>query len=213
MRNKLILVILFSLVPRLSWGAFSETSRRYLAPRDIFNVLQQKFPVLNKLQKAKLLKPACYAVGPGNTGLIGAVNPAVGTPAADLPVTGFVRWLGTCGRDIVDLQFKELKEKPKDGALWEKYFPKAFLDKYRDQMDTATWSSVTLDDRRMVLRHQIESLIGPEPVVTDLGFAKDLDELIMIAARAAATDPSATIAQAAQKTILSFVLREEFISY
>lgn len=203
--------LLCLLLPLQGWASFSETSRRYLSPRDLFNVLGQKFPVVSNLPKIRTLKPTCWMIGDFNINLIGSVNPAVGAPAAAQPVTGFVRWLGTCGGSLVKLQFEELAAKPGNEKLWLRFFPEGFRAKHASELDKTNWSSLDQDERDSVLRYQIETLIGPDAVIKDLGFADGTEALLKVVQKSAAQ--GTTISQAAQQSLLALILREEFISY
>lgn len=203
------ILILAFLLPFQASASFSETSRRYLSPRDLFNVLGQKFPIMNS-EKVLTLKPTCWKIG-SNINLIGAVNPAVGSPAAELPVTGFVRWLGTCGGNLVKLQFEDLARRQTDENLWKQFFPENFRAKYASTFQTAKWNSLPEETRDEVLRYQIEMMIGPENVIKDLGFAGSTSDLLKVLK--AATAVGGTISEAAQLSMVALVLREEFISY
>lgn len=211
MKRCIAVLLMAALLPSPSYASFSETSRRYVSPRDIFNLLHQKFPVVGDTAKIRKLKATCWAIGGFNMNLIGAVNPAVGAPAAEQPVTGFVRWLGTCGRELIQLQITQLKEKPDDVKLWSLYFPEGFVKKYQAEIETKPWSSVPAEERRQVVKWQIENLIGPEAVIKDLGFAESASALADLVEKAVANEGS--IEAAAKTSLLALLLREEFISY
>lgn len=213
LRNKTasrVLVCLMLLLPQAGWAAFSETSRRYASPRDLFNLLAQKFPVLNDKQKTGELGQACWMIGAKNANVIGAINPGVGTPASDQPVTGFVRWLGTCGNRLVDMQFEVLKSRPKALKLWTLYFPEDLARKYAGQLEKTPWSAVPQEERRRIVVHMIESLIGPAAVIRDLGLAEDMNALTETVLKAL---PDGNLNDAAKQAVLALMMREEFISY
>src|SRR5262245_36235784 len=90
-------------------GAFLETSRRYLSPKDMFTLMTQKFPALNSPANVEKFNPTCWVVGRKNANVTGQVIPAIGVPATTQPGAGFVRWWASCSEKIVAMQFRDLK--------------------------------------------------------------------------------------------------------
>lgn len=222
-------LIVFLLVSTQAFASFSENSRRYLSPKDMFTLLNQKFPVLkDKEQLATFYMPtdkipvSCWALGLRNGNSTGLVLPAIGTPATSTPGTAFVRWWGSCADLIIKRQFEVLNLKGNDEALWGKFYAPEILGKYRDksnpsqpfhQLSKEEWGRLSPKQKNTQIRFLIEELIGPNAVIADLGFAKGLDDLVAVIQSAVPDDSSLTINEANQIFLTGVVLREEFITY
>jgi hypothetical protein len=203
-------------------AAFTENARRYLNPRDLFNVMVQKFPVLNNRAKIKAgkLEAGCWIILSTNENVIGVVNPAIGKPAVELPPPGFVRWLGSCGHKIITLEITDLMSQQKNEPLWGQYFPSEMLQKYRDPGDSVhpyhafaekTWADVDPKLRQALLEFSVKEMIGPEAVIHDLGYAKSMTDLTGSLAKT--VDGNLVLNDALHNILLATVLREEFLSY
>ena len=203
-------------------AAFTENSRRYLSPRDLFNVMAQKFPILRDQGKLKsgALDLNCWAIVNSNENVLGVVNPALGKPAVELPPPGFVRWLGSCGHKIIALEMQDLVANQKDERLWEKYFPAQILDKFRDSADkkthyhalpSATWGELDPSLKAAMLKYSVGEMIGPEAVIHDLGYAKCTQDLTDALTKTVTDEMN--IPDVLHNILLGLVLREEFLSY
>lgn len=219
--NKLIFlsVLIWTLQAHAS---FSETSRRYLSPKDMFTLMSQKFPVLSDVQVVDSFDPSCWIIGSSNVNITGLVNPALSLPASTHPGAGFVRWWGSCGEKIIGLQFGQLAAKPANEKLWRRYWDQAVLDRFRDtgrpadpfhKLSSAKWTAMSEKMRGDHIRYLIEEWIGPNAVVKDLGIAKGTEELAEILKSVLGSTPGLTMQEANQKLILALVLREEFVTY
>lgn len=225
--NKWLVILILSSAS--AWGSFTENSRRYLSPKDMFSLLNQKFPVLkDKDQLARYFLPgpqiplSCWGLGLRNGNSTGLVLPAIGSPATATPGTAFVRWWGSCADLIVKKQFEVLSSKAHDEDLWRKYFADEILNKYRDKanptqpyhrLKQVEWRTLTPKQKSAQIRFLIEELIGPNAIIADLGFAKGIDDLATIIQSAVADDSTLSIIDANQILITGVTLREEFITY
>lgn len=209
MQTRFLLFLSVALFASAASASFTENSRRYLSPKDIFTVWTQKFPILADSAKASQLNSACWMIGDGNSNVTGAVNPAVGKASVDTPPPGFVRWLGSCAHDIVMAQFQDLKaQTTRRSKLYGKYWPKEALDKLDGK-----WSDLNPVVQTSIVRYAIEEMIGPEPVIKDLGFVKNMDELVKVVQAAATSDASLSVWDATAQIYLALSLREEFLTY
>lgn len=211
-------------------ASFAENSRRYFSTKDMFSVLTQKFPVLNnpdRLQhvpmgKTEKIAPTCWAIGVRNESATGLTIPAIGAPAATAPGAAFVRWWSSCVDEIVRQQFEELKAKPSQQPLFAKYWAPELLLAFRDPNDTKnpyhrlqeeTWDNLKPGQRFTQIRFLIEELIGPNAVITDLGFAKGIGDLTQTIQRVVPDDSPLKLSEANRKLITAIALREEFLTY
>ena len=140
--NKFIL-ILAMIFSNVASASFSENSKRYFSPKDMFTVLAQKFPVM--ADRAHLsfngatdtLPQNCWSLGYRNGTVTGLSLPAIGSPAAVTPGAGFVRWWGSCAERITQRQIFALNASPLNEALWQKFWNADLLNKLRDKANTA----------------------------------------------------------------------------
>lgn len=205
-----------------SSAAFTQNARRYLAPKDIFILWTQKFPILTDAKKGRALNPQCWAINAGNLNVIGAVNPVLGKPSVESPAPGFVRWLGSCTAEIVSAELEDLKTKQTNEKLWHHFWPEEVLSRFRDTSSSETpyrlmaetaWSKLSQEMQKAVVRHVVEEWIGPEVVIKDLGFARNAAELNALVLATLPTDASLTMTEALKGILLATALREEFITY
>ncbi len=212
-----------------AFASFSENSRRYLSPKDMFTLLNQKFPVLqDKQHLAKYHFPSdqvplsCWGLGLRNGNSTGLVLPAIGAAATASPGTAFVRWWGSCVDQIVIKQFMALNLKANDEGLWKKFYAPEILDRYRDKgnvkepfhrLTSVEWKDLPPNLKQVQIRFLIEELIGPNPVIADLGFAKGIDDLAATIQSIVPDDSNLKISHATQALITGVTLREEFITY
>jgi hypothetical protein len=227
--TKYLIILYLTLLTLDGHAAFTENSRRYLGPRDIFNLWAQKFPASIDPTKNTAVDASCWSVTTPNMfgipttvnmNVIGAVNPAFGKPASALPPPGFVRWMSGCANSIVALQFSDLVAQPTNDLLWKKYFAPAIVAKYRDATNVQNpyhllletqWTVLSPDLKDALVRYSIEEMIGPEPVIQDLGIAKSIVDLVSLIESTLSS--AGSISDAAQKIWFATALREEFISY
>lgn len=219
--NKFIFVLVLSLGAQ-AHASFLQASKRYLAPKDMFTLLAQKFPVVHDVNVVGNLDKSCWMLGNKNTNVIGLTSPAIGAPATTQPGAGFVRWWGSCADTIIKAQFTQLAGKPTDEKLWQRFWEQGLLDRIRDaakpddpyhKVNSSKWESLGKKVRDNHVRYLIEEWIGPNAVVKDLGFAKGTEELMDILKAALGSSTTMTVKEANQTLILALVLREEFLTY
>lgn len=226
--SKWLLILLLS-VPG-AFASFSENSRRYLSPKDMFTLLNQKFPVLQEKEHlARYYLPSdkiplsCWGLGLRNGNSSGLVLPAIGVPAASSPGTAFVRWWGSCADQIVHTQLMVLENlKLADQGLWSRYYAPEVIEKYRDKgnakepfhrLTTEKWKDLPPKLKQAQIRFLIEELIGPNAVVADLGFAKGIDDLAATIQTIVPDDSEMKISHVNRALLTGVILREEFITY
>ncbi|MGZ3722656.1 MAG: hypothetical protein ACXVA9_07000 [Bdellovibrionales bacterium] len=220
-RNSLILFALIVFAGNVN-AAFTENSRRYLHPRDIFNVMAQKFPVLTDRVKLKSygVDLGCWAITAENENVIGVVNPAIGKAAAELPPPGFVRWIGSCAHKVIAAQVNELFAQPRNEKLFARYFPADILKKYRDPVDKTQpydkllltqWGKLDPKEQHSLLKFSVTEMIGPEPVIHDLGYAKNMNEVTEAISKT--LEDGLLLKDALHNILLSTMMREEFQTY
>lgn len=207
---------LFTLASQPAMAAFSETGRRYVSPRDVFNLLEQKFPVLKKVDVLKNVRPDCWSIQNRNATILGTVSPALGVPGIAQPSPGFVRWWGACADKVVSVQFANLKETKPTAALLGKYWPLELLQRHQQNGDYAnlwdqTWQDLKPADRQAILHHAIEEMIGPDVVVKDLGLVDSSDALVSLIEPTLESKDS--VWKVTQQIYIALTLREEFLIY
>ena len=221
MKHLQILILLLTLCGT-SHASFSQNTRRYLSPKDIMALWSQKFPQTTKIEYATYNHRGCWMIGAQNVNFLGVVNPAIGSPAVLAPPAEYVRWLGTCTSQILAAQFKVLLSHGKDEKLYRKYFPNALLEKYQDGTDPdhafkaltgKIWSELSEEEQRSLILFSVEEMIGPEPVLKDMGFVKDMAEMVVLIQNSIKPFAQSEVSAVLQKVLLATALREEFITY
>jgi hypothetical protein len=219
MKNLIVFILIF--FAGSSFAAFKQQSRRYLAPRDFSQILTQKFPVMNGLIDTIPLGE-CQMISMKNRGLLGTVSPALGTPNTENPTPNFVRWLGSCVTKIAQAQFVFLQAHPKNLSDWRRYWPPSVLNHFKDAGDSnqpfhrlneTDWSTLSLIQKAEIVSFNIESMIGPESVLKDLGQVKSMSELVDRIRSIVDQTPGKTVFQATEQIVVAVALREEFISF
>lgn len=222
MKHSRRIIMLLSVFSCLSHASFTENTRRYLSPKDIMALWAQKFPQVTQLEYGQQSSASCWSIGSGNVNLTGAVNPAIGKPSVNAPPPGYVRWIGSCTNQIVFAQFQELKIQGKNEKLWRKYFPLDLLNKYRNKADAeqpfqkffqSQWSTLSLDEQKSLITFSIEEMIGPEPVLKDLGYVKSMGDMMSLIQNATKDFSQYSVEAMMQRVLLATTLREEFITY
>lgn len=221
---KLLLLLLAFAISPATWASFSETNKRYLAPRDLFNLLEQKFPVIKiKPKLEEVLSGDCWAITNTNRNSLGVVQPATGRASYSKPGANFVGLLTKCVTRILNLQFSELRELAETNSLWQKYYPAQFLDLFRGPnkgeeglklLYKKPWQEVATKDRNQIVTHAIYEMLGPEPLLKEMGFINGSQSLLSDINQAPfIKEEQLAIVEITMKIYLFLALRDEFYKY
>lgn len=203
------------LFSQMAVGSFDENSKRYLSPRDMFLLLEQKLPVMRDKERMDDAPQNCWAAGVRNQTVTGASIPALGKPSSGKPTAGFVRWWGTCVEALIELQNQQLVDSPKNKDLWARYFNPSLRTKLKSSREIlgTKWKDLSEAEKNEQIRFLVEDWIGPDPVIKDLGFASGLEEVIARVRTALPETSNLNLLDANRRLGLAIMLREEFLVY
>ena len=215
--NRLWLLVILLAVTGSLQAAFDTNQMRYLSPFDILQTQKTLFPVTAD-SNAKVAQN-CQELDVSNRSVIGDNQPVTGKPAIAHPSGGFMRWYATCLTEYIQASTQQARDYFDAG---KKTAPVAYLwgPKFLGWIQTQTrrgtgwdmsWKHLPAIERETFLNYQIERMIGPETVITDLGLCKSQRELRVLMEKT--FEESETVNSALQKSMFFLGMRDEFLTY
>ncbi len=196
MKN-LFLVLLFISLPAFSAGiktpsrvklsnskvtkaSFEMTWERYPTPDMILNYMASSFP-LNSTGYGD----ECLTLNEANRALLGDNNPLLGAPVINQPNSSFVVWYVGCLQAMLKSERTIIitgKPSNEQQAMIQAYLggnPANICIKVSTQSFGAfcLWSFFSEAEKKLKIKNQILSFVGPDDVIRDLGIAQSSDEL------------------------------------
>lgn len=197
---------------------FRDTYRRYLAGRDLFRMLAQKFP----LGVAATTSFDCTNINDNNKGFLGTMSPVTGTPSAIVPASAYIRWYSKCASGFIQSQLTADIANPNAPkalfAGWAGYLGPQAVTLLQASTDTAlqaaatnpasmTWMKLSDAVKSAVLYNLVDGLVGP-------GVLKDEPGLVArVLAEMSTVDPTLTAQSGVQQAILRIVTKDEFLTF
>ncbi|MCB0422753.1 MAG: hypothetical protein KDD61_17265, partial [Bdellovibrionales bacterium] len=140
--------------------------------------------------------------------------PAFGEPIYSTPSPLFVRWYGNCVQRLIQEEFGKIKERGYSKKHLQNYFSHSFLQGLRvEQWELQKWYSWTKTKQLQAITEIVTHLIGPWPVLRDLGWKQEESDYIEKLLESMSTESSSSAWKALQSALLKVMMREEFILY
>jgi hypothetical protein len=172
--------------PLILRTSFEQTWERYPSPDVVLNQLMASFPLLEN--PSGLVGSNCLWLDDENRSLLGDNNVTTGKPLSEKPNSAFIVWYAGCIKKFMDAERSILIYDWKENKINENvsYLGKTALTACQKKLSLPVnnklaqichWNDLSAQIRKQKIKEQINSLIGPEEIVIDLGIAQSLDDL------------------------------------
>lgn len=195
----------------IAHGSFEETARRYMSGPEIMLSLAEYIPM------AKNVDEKCNKLQQSNHTASGSNSPASGEPVSPTVNEATVQWISACIKSILINPTNFDEKNPPDRYLGEVGF-QILQEKYKPVAPLyggfyGLWSTWTPPEQTALIQSMVKSVLGPDEVIKDFGFAKDSNEIVQKIKVITDKMQDKAVHQVAHIIFLNLVLRDEFLSY
>ncbi len=205
MRNLIFILMILSCELSANEGTFDKTFKRYLTGHELYISLGDKFPN-GHIDNSYNCNPRDFEIRKA----LGFSNPLTGRPYDIKPSSAFIKFIDTCGQDIVIQDLRAIVMDHKTEGI-PRYIPgDAFPIVF---IESARWSHLPQEYQLQIIRHRIDQIIGLERLSPER-----TEELVHLLEKTASQPLSSTLGwdELPNKLLwmtMALLNQEEFLTY